>query len=53
MVTGVVPSSPGTGLQFLSLIGFSIPTARRFSSNVAITHALALSANQFFALVEN
>ena len=26
---------PGTCLQFLSRIGFSIPTARRFSSNVA------------------
>ena len=27
--------SPGTCLQFLSRIGFSIPTARRLSSNVA------------------
>ena len=31
VVTGVVPL--GTCLQFLSRIGFSIPTARRFSSN--------------------
>ena len=45
---------PGTCLQFLLRIGFSIPTARRFSSNVAnyrmlLTHALASSdKNQFF-----
>ena len=35
VVTGVVPSPPRYGPSFLSLIGFSIPTARRFSSNVA------------------
>ena len=34
VVTGVVRSPPGTCVQFLSRIGFSIPTARRFSSNV-------------------
>ena len=28
-------SPPGTCLQFLSCVGFSIPTARRLSSNVA------------------
>ena len=28
--------APGTCLQFLSRIGFSIPTARRFSSNVLV-----------------
>ena len=32
-VSSLLP--PGTCLQFLSRIGFSIPTARRFSSNVA------------------
>ena len=35
VVTGVVPSSPRYVPSFLSRIGFSIPTARRFSSNVA------------------
>ena len=30
MVTGVVPSSPGSCLPFLSRIGSSNPTARRF-----------------------
>ena len=35
-VTGVASSPPpGTRLHFLSRIGFSTPTARRFSSNVA------------------
>ena len=29
---------PGTFLQFLTRIGFSIPTARRFSSNVVATN---------------
>ena len=32
---------PGTCLQFLSRIGFSIPTARRFSSNVANSRSRA------------
>ena len=32
---------PGTCLQFLSRIGFSIATARRFSSNVAISRSRA------------
>ena len=50
MVTGVVTSAPRYGASFLSRIGFSIPNAHRFSSNVAlITHALALSADQFYA----
>ena len=35
VVTGVVPSSPYSCLQFLSRIGFSNPTARRLSSSVA------------------
>ena len=30
MVTGVVPSSPGSRLKFLPRIGLSNPTARRF-----------------------
>ena len=30
MVTGLIPSSPGSCLPFLSRIGFSNPTARRF-----------------------
>ena len=62
MVTGVGSSPPRYVPSFLSRIGFSISTARRFSSNVAnsrsafpllvdfhrmlLTHALALSANQ-------
>ena len=45
-VTSHLP--PGTCLQFLSRIGFSIRTARRFH-RMLLTHALALSANQFFA----
>ena len=36
-VSSLLP--PGTYLQFLSRIGFSIPTARRFSSNVAINNS--------------
>ena len=32
---------PGTCLQFLSRIGFSIPTARRFSSNVTNSRSRA------------
>ena len=32
---------PGTCLQFLSRIGFSIPAARRFSSNVANSRSRA------------
>ena len=35
VVTGVVPSPLRYVPSFLSRIGFSIPTARRFSSNVA------------------
>ena len=38
---------PGSCLQFLSRIGFSTPTARRFYHRVLLTHALALSASQF------
>ena len=34
-------SPPGTCLQFWSRIGLSIPTARRFSSNVANSHSRA------------
>ena len=47
VVIGVVPSPPRYVPFFLSHIGFSIPTARRFSSNV-VSHALALSAYHFF-----
>ena len=50
MVTGVIPSPPRYVSSFLSCIGFSIPTARRFSSYVImfLTHALlALSADHF------
>ena len=43
-VSSLLP--PGYCLQFLSRIGFSNPTARRFSS-MLLTHALALSASQF------
>ena len=39
---------PGTCLHFLSRIGFSIPTARRFH-RMLLTHALALSADHFFS----
>ena len=38
-VSSLLP--PGTCLQFLWRIGFSIPTARRFSSNVANSHSRA------------
>ena len=38
-VSSLLP--PGTRLYFLSRMGFSIPTARRFSSNVATSHALS------------
>ena len=43
-----VPSllPPGTCLPFLSRIGFSIPTARRFY-RMLLTEALALSADHF------
>ena len=44
-VSSLLP--PGTCLKFLSRMGFSIPTARRFSS-LLLTHALTLSANHFF-----
>ena len=43
-VSSLLP--PGTCLQFLSRIGFSIPTARRFH-RMLLARALALSANQF------
>ena len=54
MVTGVVPS-PLDVPSFLSCLGFSIPTARRFSLNVGmlLTHALALSASIFFYARKN
>ena len=46
---GSVPSPPrGTRPHVLSRMGFSIPTARRFPSDVAKTQALALSAHPFF-----
>ena len=38
-VSSLLP--PGTCLQFLSRIGFSIPTAHRFSSNVANSRSRA------------
>ena len=38
-VSSLLP--PGTCLQFLSRIGFSIPTARRFSSNVVNSRSRA------------
>ena len=45
VVTGVVPSPPpGSCLRFLSRIGFSDPTGRRFFIECSLTHALALSA---------
>ena len=53
-VSSLLP--PVTCLHFLSRIGFSIPTARRFSSNVAIntiTHAFELSAYQFLSKKHN
>ena len=39
---------PGTCLQFLSRTGFSIPTARRFSSNVANSRSRAFRSSFFF-----
>ena len=45
--TGVVPS-PGTCLHFLSRREFSIPTARRFSSNVASSCFLIMNDFRFF-----
>ena len=45
-VSSLLP--PGSCLQFLSRIGFSNPTARRFSIEcLLLTHALALSASLF------
>ena len=41
VVTGVAPSPPQYVPWFLSRIGFSIPTARRFSSNVANSRSRA------------
>ena len=39
---------PGTCLHFLSRIGFSIPTARRFSSNVVSSRFRAFRQSFFF-----
>ena len=47
VVTGVVPSSPGSCLQLLSRIGFSISHCSSIFHRVLLTHALALSASQF------
>ena len=47
MVTGVVPSPPRYVPSFLSRIGFSIPTARRFSSIVAHSRSRAFRYDQF------
>ena len=44
-VSSLLP--PGSCLRFLSRIGFSNPTARRFFDRMMLTHALALSASQF------
>ena len=41
VVTGVVPSPPQYVPSILSRVGFSIPTARRFSSNVANSRSRA------------
>ena len=46
-VSSLLP--PGTRLQFLSRIGFSIPTARRFSSNVANSRSRAFRYSIFYA----
>ena len=46
-VSSLLP--PGTCLQFSSRIGFSIPTARRFSSNVANSRARAFRLSIFYA----
>ena len=48
MVTGVVPSSPRCVPYFLSRIGFSIPAARRFPSNVANSRSRAFRQSFFF-----
>ena len=42
-------SPPGTCLQFLSRIGFSVPTARRLSSNVANSRPRAFRESIFYA----
>ena len=44
-VSSLLP--PDTCLQFLSRIGFSIPTARRFSSNVANSRSRAFRQSFF------
>ena len=46
-VSSLLP--PGTCLQFLSHIGFSIPTARPFSSNVANSRSRAFRLSIFYA----
>ena len=51
VVTGVVPSPSRYVPSFLSRIGSSIPTARRFSSNVAISRFCAFRLS--FFLQEN
>ena len=43
VVKGVVPPPPRYLPSFLSRIGFSIPTARRFSSNVANSRSRAFA----------
>ena len=45
IVSSLLP--PGTCLQFLSRIGFSIPTALRFSSNVANSRSRAFRWSTF------
>ena len=47
MVTGVVPSPPRYVISLLSHIGFSIPTARRLSSNVANSRSRAFCRSIF------
>ena len=47
VVTGVVSSLPRYVPSFLSRIGFSIPTARRFSSNVANSRSRAFRYSIF------
>ena len=49
VVTGVVPSPPRYAPSILSRIGFSIPTARRFSSNVANSSSRAFRQSIFYA----
>ena len=46
-VSSLLP--PGTCLQLLSRIGFSIATARRFSSNVANSRSRAFRSSFFYA----